>query len=116
MADEIRRFVETKEVEYWTCASPECSTKHQTEDAARRCQAHRSWVTRAERAEQKDYGRKMAIVVLHARGNSFAKIGEAFGITGSRAQQIHGQTKARLNSWIKKFETFAAQDQAAEPE
>lgn len=112
MTEDVRRFTETQEVEYWSCASPECGTKHQTEDAARRCQLHRSWVTRSERAESKDYGRKLAIVVLHARGHSFAKIGEAFGITGSRAQQIHNATRSRLNSWIQKFEAFY-QDPAA---
>ena len=103
MADEIRRFTETQEVEFWRCSSPECATKHQTEDAARRCQHHRSWVTRSERAEQKDYGRKMAIIVLHARGHSFAKIGEAFDISGSRAAQIHAQAKSRLERWIRQF-------------
>jgi hypothetical protein len=112
MSDEIRRFSEQVEVEYWSCSSPECGTKHQTEDAARRCQLHRSWVTRAERAEGKDYGRKIAIVVLHARGHSFAKIGEAFGISGSRAQQIHNATKARLNKWIQKFESYFADNAA----
>ena len=106
MTDEVKRFTEAVEVEYWSCAFPECGTKHKTEDAARRCQLHRSWVTRAERAESGDYGRKMAIVVLHARGNSFAKIGEAFGISGSRAAQIHAATRSRLNRWIKRFEDY----------
>jgi LAS superfamily LD-carboxypeptidase LdcB len=63
-------------------------------------------VNRANRAETKDYGRKMAIVVLHARGHSFAKIGEAFDISGSRAQQIHHKTRNRLNSWIKRFDEY----------
>lgn len=106
MSEEVRRFTETREVEYWSCASPDCGTKHQTEDAASRCQLHRSWVNRANRAETKDYGRKMAIVVLHARGHSFAKIGEAFDISGSRAQQIHHKTRNRLNSWIKRFDEY----------
>lgn len=106
MSEEVRRFTETREVEYWSCASPDCGTKHKTEDAASRCQLHRSWITRAERVESKDYGRKMAVVVLHARGHSFAKIGEAFGISGSRVQQIHNTTKSRLNVWIRKFDEW----------
>ena len=97
-----QRITETVEVVYWSCGE-QCTIRHKTKAAAEAC-------TKARSPKQKRWTdeRRQEVLALKKSGKTYRELGELYGLSAGRMQQLVTQTIRRNQYRLQKDARFDA--------